>query len=51
MSPKHFLDLADFDGATLKSILEDAKARKKARAGLPKGALMRTSLWMVASLR
>jgi ornithine carbamoyltransferase len=35
--PKHFLDLSDHDGATLRAIIADAKARKSARAGLPKG--------------
>ncbi|MDE2464099.1 MAG: ornithine carbamoyltransferase [Alphaproteobacteria bacterium] len=36
--PKHFLDLSDFDGESLRAILDDARARKRARAGLPKGA-------------
>ena len=35
--PKHFLDLSDHDSATLRAIIDDAKARKSARAGLPKG--------------
>jgi ornithine carbamoyltransferase len=35
--PKHFLDLSDFETATLKAILADAHARKKARLGWPKG--------------
>jgi ornithine carbamoyltransferase len=35
--PKHFLDLSDHDGATLRAIIADARARKDARAGLPKG--------------
>ncbi|HXR95660.1 MAG TPA: ornithine carbamoyltransferase [Rhizomicrobium sp.] len=35
--PKHFLDLCDHDGATLRAIIADARARKDARAGLPKG--------------
>ena len=34
--PKHFLDLSDHDGATLRAIIADARARKDARAGLPK---------------
>ncbi|MGH6828370.1 MAG: ornithine carbamoyltransferase [Rhizomicrobium sp.] len=34
---KHFLDLCDHDGATLRAIIADARARKQARAGLPKG--------------
>jgi ornithine carbamoyltransferase len=36
-APKHFLDLSDFDTATLQSLLKSAHARKAARAGLPKG--------------
>lgn len=36
--PKHFLDLSDFDAVTLRSILDDARTRKEARAGLSKGA-------------
>ena len=36
-SPRHFLDLSRIDGADLRRILEDAKARKAARAGWPKG--------------
>jgi len=36
--PRHFLDLSDHDSATLKAIIADAKARKAARKGLPKGA-------------
>jgi len=35
--PKHFLDLCDHDGATLRAIIADARARKDARMGLPKG--------------
>ena len=35
--PRHFLDLWRLDGGTLRAILEDAKARKAARAGWPKG--------------
>ncbi len=35
--PKHFLDLADFDGDTLRAILADAAARKTARKGWSKG--------------
>ncbi|MBV9550384.1 MAG: ornithine carbamoyltransferase [Alphaproteobacteria bacterium] len=38
MTPKHFLDLSDHDAATLRAIIEDAKARKAARGtGRPKG--------------
>jgi ornithine carbamoyltransferase len=35
--PRHFLDLSDHDGATLKSIIADACRRKITRGGLPKG--------------
>ena len=35
--PRHFLDLSDHDGATLKAIIADAKRRKLARSGWPKG--------------
>jgi ornithine carbamoyltransferase len=34
---RHFLDLWRLDGATLRAILDDAKARKAARQGWPKG--------------
>jgi ornithine carbamoyltransferase len=34
---RHFIDIADFDGATLRAMLDDAKARKQARAGMPRG--------------
>jgi ornithine carbamoyltransferase len=36
-SPRHFLDLSDHDSATLKAIIADAKKRKQARGGRPKG--------------
>ena len=36
-APRHFIDLWRFDAATLRAILDDAKARKAARAGWPKG--------------
>ena len=36
-APRHFLDLWKLDGTDLRIILEDAKARKAARAGWPKG--------------
>jgi ornithine carbamoyltransferase len=36
-TPRHFLDISDFDQATLKGILASSQAMKKARAGLPKG--------------
>jgi len=35
--PRHFLDLWRLDAAVLRAILEDAKARKAARRGWPKG--------------
>ena len=35
--PRHFLDLSDHDSATLKAIIADARKRKLARTGLPKG--------------
>ncbi|HTQ15733.1 MAG TPA: ornithine carbamoyltransferase [Rhizomicrobium sp.] len=35
--PKHFLDIADLDSAALKGLIADARARKTARAGLPRG--------------
>ena len=34
---RHFLDLSDHDSATLTAILNEAKRRKEARKGLPKG--------------
>ena len=37
--PRHFLDLWKLDGADLRVILEDAKARKAARAGWPRGRI------------
>jgi ornithine carbamoyltransferase len=37
--PRHFIDLWKLDGATLRVMLEDAKARKAARAGWPKGRI------------
>jgi ornithine carbamoyltransferase len=36
-SPKHFLDIADLDSATLRALIADARRRKTARVGLPKG--------------
>ncbi len=35
--PRHFLDLWRLDGSDLRVILDDAKARKAARAGWPQG--------------
>jgi ornithine carbamoyltransferase len=37
MSPRHFLDLWRLDAEVLRAIIEDAKARKAARRGWPKG--------------
>ena len=36
--PQHFLSLADISAGDLRAILDEAHTRKKARAGLPKGA-------------
>jgi ornithine carbamoyltransferase len=36
-APRHFLDLSDFDSATLKSLIASARLRKDERAGLPRG--------------
>ena len=36
-APRHFLDLWKLEAAELRAILEDAKARKAARRGWPKG--------------
>jgi ornithine carbamoyltransferase len=35
--PRHFLDLADLDSATLQGLIDDARTRKTARDGLPRG--------------
>jgi ornithine carbamoyltransferase len=35
--PRHFIDLWDIDAADLRAMLDDAKARKTARADWPKG--------------
>ena len=35
--PRHFLDLSDHSGETLKAMIADAKKRKLARLGLPRG--------------
>ena len=37
LKPKHFLSLADIPASELRAILDEAHARKKARAGMPKG--------------
>src|SRR5678815_5792083 len=39
VSPKHFVDLSDFDGPTLARLIADARARKAARAARAKGEL------------
>jgi ornithine carbamoyltransferase len=39
LPPRHFLDLSEFDGATLKRVIEAARRRKKARGGMPRGAV------------
>jgi ornithine carbamoyltransferase len=36
-SPRHFLDLWEIEAADLRAILDDAKSRKAARSGWPKG--------------
>ena len=36
-TPRHFIDLWKLEGGDLRAILEDAKARKAARQGWPKG--------------
>ena len=41
-APKHFLDISDFDAATLNAILHTARAMKDARKGLPKGLREKT---------
>ena len=38
VQPKHFIDIADLDTATLASIIAEARRRKVARHGLPHGA-------------
>src|SRR5580692_9079855 len=37
--PRHFIDLWRFESETLRALIDDAKARKAARAGRPKGAV------------
>jgi ornithine carbamoyltransferase len=39
VAPRHFLDLDAFDAATLRRLIDDARAMKDARAGRPKAAL------------
>ena len=39
VSPKHFLDIADLDGATLRALIAEARRRKDARKDLPKGTV------------
>jgi len=36
-SPRHFIDLADLDSETLAGMIAEARRRKTARAGLPRG--------------
>jgi len=36
---RHFIDIADFDRAALRAMLDEAKARKDARKGLPRGTV------------
>jgi ornithine carbamoyltransferase len=36
---KHFIDIADFDAATLTAMIADARARKAARKGISKGVV------------
>jgi ornithine carbamoyltransferase len=38
-SPRHFLDIADFDRATLHGIIAASRAMKSARTDLPRGAV------------
>jgi ornithine carbamoyltransferase len=37
-APRHFLDLSDFDGTTLKGLIASARRRKDGREGLPRAA-------------
>ena len=37
MTPKHFLDLSDLTSQTVRDIVDEARRRKEARAGLPNG--------------
>jgi ornithine carbamoyltransferase len=37
--PRHYLDIADLDGAGLNALIAEARRRKEARKGLPKGAV------------
>jgi ornithine carbamoyltransferase len=36
---RHFLDLSDFDGPTLRRLIDAARRRKKTREGFPRGAV------------
>jgi ornithine carbamoyltransferase len=38
LPPRHFIDIADLDAATLRHLLDEARRRKEARTGLPHGA-------------
>ena len=37
MTPKHFLDLSDLTSQAVRDIVDEARRRKEARAGLPNG--------------
>ncbi|MGH6889573.1 MAG: ornithine carbamoyltransferase [Rhizomicrobium sp.] len=37
VGPRHFIDLADYDSATLAGLIADARRRKRERTGLPPG--------------
>ncbi|HKD21988.1 MAG TPA: ornithine carbamoyltransferase [Rhizomicrobium sp.] len=39
VGPKHFLDIADLDGATLRALIAEGRRRKDARKDLPKGTV------------
>ncbi|MBV9329975.1 MAG: ornithine carbamoyltransferase [Alphaproteobacteria bacterium] len=38
-APRHFLDIADFDPATLSALISEARIRKEGRTGLAKGVV------------
>ncbi|HEY3776682.1 MAG TPA: ornithine carbamoyltransferase [Rhizomicrobium sp.] len=38
LEPRHFIDIADCNSATLDGLIAEARRRKRARAGLPHGA-------------
>jgi ornithine carbamoyltransferase len=37
MGPRHFVDLCDLDSSTLTALIEEARRRKRTRAGMPHG--------------